>query len=147
MRFLVVYLLSGLTGSVFSFVGNRSLSAGASGAIFGLIGAIIVYFATHRERFGAWGRRRLSGLLLTAGFNLVWGMSNPGIDNLGHIGGLLAGLVLGWAHCPAYRLEYAGDGGAFRAVAGFRRARAIGVSIGLSSALVFLTVLGVRLQA
>ena len=52
-RFLALYLLSGVAGSTASFVGSPRLAAGASGAIFGLLGATIAYFATYREQFGA----------------------------------------------------------------------------------------------
>lgn len=101
-RFFALYMLAGIGGTALSFAGSRTLSAGASGAIFGLVGATIVYFATYREAFGHQGRRQFSSLLLITGFNLFWGFVNPGIDNLGHIGGLLMGLALGWAYCPRY---------------------------------------------
>jgi rhomboid protease GluP len=104
-RFFVLYMLAGIGGSVLSYVGSRALSAGASGAIFGLVGAMTVFFAIYRDAFGQQGRRQLSSLLMITGFNLVWGFTNPGIDNLGHIGGLLVGLALGWAYCPRYQLS------------------------------------------
>ncbi|MGI6376622.1 MAG: rhomboid family intramembrane serine protease [Anaerolineae bacterium] len=104
-RFLVLYLVSGLGGSVLSFVGNEAIAAGASGAVFGLLGAMIAYFLSYRSEFGSYGQRRLSSLLLVAGYNLVMGFVMPGIDNLGHIGGLLVGLALGWAYCPRYVVE------------------------------------------
>ncbi len=103
-RFLALYLLAGLGGSVLSFLGNDALSAGASGAIFGLVGAMITFFLTYRDQFGHYGQRRLSSLLMVAGYNLVMGFVMPGIDNLGHIGGLLVGLALGWAYCPRYEV-------------------------------------------
>ena len=106
-RFLVLYLLAGLGGSVLSFLGNDAIAAGASGAIFGLLGAMIAYLLTYRSEFGSYGRRRLSSLLLVAAYNLVMGFAMPGIDNLGHIGGLIVGLALGWAYCPRYAVEAA----------------------------------------
>jgi rhomboid protease GluP len=109
-RFIVLYLLAGVGGSVLSYVGNDHLSAGASGAIFGLIGAITVYFVVYREQFGGWGRRRLTNLAGVIGLNLVYGLANTGIDNFAHIGGLLVGALLGWAYCPRYRLEPDGAG-------------------------------------
>ncbi len=104
IRFVVLYLLAGVGGTVLSYVGSESLSAGASGAIFGLVGAITVYFATYRDAFGSQGRRQLSSLLLITAYNLVWGFMSTSIDNLGHIGGLVVGLALGWAFCPRYKL-------------------------------------------
>ncbi len=140
-RFLVLYLLSGIGGTVLSYVGSRALSAGASGAIFGLMGAILVYYATHRDAFGSQGRRQLSSLLLIMGYNLAWGFMNPSIDNLGHIGGLLAGMALGWAFCPRYRLETDPARG-FVLVDRFSIGRAIIVSLALVGLLSLLTHVG-----
>jgi rhomboid protease GluP len=102
-RFVLLYLLAGVGGVTLSYVGNPAIAAGASGAIFGLIGALIAFLLIYRERFGERGRRQLRSMLTIAGINLVMGFS-PGIDNLAHVGGLLMGLGLGWAFCPRYRL-------------------------------------------
>jgi rhomboid protease GluP len=104
-RFLAIYLLSGLLGSLASYAFSYSLAAGASGAIFGLIGALAAFFAIHRERLGTWGRNRLMNIAFLIGLNLFLGFTRPGIDNLAHIGGLLAGLGLGWAMTPRYELD------------------------------------------
>jgi rhomboid protease GluP len=105
-RFLSVYLLSGLFGSLASYAFSDSLAAGASGAIFGIIGAQAAFFLVHRERLGTWGTRRLGNIALILVLNLVWGFSQPGrIDNLAHVGGLLAGVALGWVLAPRYELD------------------------------------------
>jgi rhomboid protease GluP len=104
-RFLTIYLLAGLYGSLVSFAFGPNLSAGASGAIFGLLGVMVAYFRRHRETFGDWGRQRLFSLLGVAGFNLVLGFTVPGIDNLAHLGGLITGVVLGWLLVPEYELK------------------------------------------
>jgi rhomboid protease GluP len=104
-RFLAIYLLSGLFGSLASYAFSHSISAGASGAIFGLIGALAAFFALHRDRLGAWGRARLGNTLFLIAINLFLGFTRPGIDNLGHLGGLLAGVGLGWALAPRYELD------------------------------------------
>jgi len=104
-RFLVIYLLAGLYGSLVSFAIGPPLSAGASGAIFGLLGVMVAYFRRHRETFGEWGRQRLMSLLGVAGFNLVLGFTVPGIDNLAHMGGLVSGAALGWLLAPEYEME------------------------------------------
>jgi rhomboid protease GluP len=101
-RFLALYLLSGIASTTASFVGSPVLSAGASGAVFGLAGASMAYYAAYRDRLGGAGRRSLASILMIVGLNLVMGFAAPGIDNLGHIGGLIAGLGLGWAYCPRY---------------------------------------------
>jgi len=104
-RFLAIYLLAGLGGSLISFAFGPNLSAGASGAIFGLLGTMVAYFRRHRETFGAWGRQRLVNLLGVAGLNLVLGFTVPGIDNLAHLGGMVSGAILGWALAPQYQLR------------------------------------------
>ena len=105
-RFLSVYLFSGLFGSLASYALSDSLSAGASGAIFGLIGALAAFFLIHRERLGSWGARRLGNIAIVLVINLVWGFSQPGIDNLAHLGGLVAGAALGWALTPRYQVDW-----------------------------------------
>ena len=115
-RFLAIYLLSGLFGSLASYALSDSLAAGASGAIFGIIGALAAFFLIHREKLGAWGNRRLANIGIVIVFNLIWGFSQPGrIDNYAHVGGLLAGLMLGWALAPRYELTPRHEGDRVRA--------------------------------
>jgi rhomboid protease GluP len=103
-RFLLIYFLSGLGGSLASFVlGAGGISAGASGAIFGLIGTEIAYFYLHRQTFGQRGQAQLRSLLMLAGINLVFGFTIPGINNLAHMGGLVFGAMLGWILAPKYQ--------------------------------------------
>jgi rhomboid protease GluP len=109
-RFLVIYLLAGLWGSLISFAFGPNLSAGASGAIFGLLGVMLAFFRRHREIFGEWGRQRLLNLLGVAVLNLVLGFTVPGIDNLAHLGGLLSGAALGWLLAPQYEVRRDGEG-------------------------------------
>jgi rhomboid protease GluP len=111
-RFLSIYLLSGIYGVLMSFAFSAAPSAGASGAIFGLIGTQAVFFYRYRNAFGERGRRQLQGTLLVIAFNLVLTFSASRIDVWGHIGGLTAGAVLGWYLAPRYALAMAGDGSA-----------------------------------
>jgi len=104
-RFLAIYLLSGLFGNLASYAFSPSLAAGASGAIFGLIGSLAAYFALHRELLGRWGQRRLINLVFLIVVNLILGFTQPGIDNLAHLGGLVTGLALGWALAPRYEVD------------------------------------------
>lgn len=106
-RFLVVYVLSGLFGSLLSFAfrGPFVLSAGASGAIFGIIGMNLAYFYLHRDAFGQFGRQRMVSTLVIIGINLVFGFTVPGIDNLAHMGGLVAGAALGYGLAPRYQVD------------------------------------------
>lgn len=100
--FTVLYLLAGFGGVVASFAFNDHLSAGASGAIFGLVGALGYFFYRYRKLLGRAGRRQLTNIALIAGYNLVFGFVVPGVDNHGHIGGLVSGVALAWALCPNY---------------------------------------------
>ena len=102
-RFLAIYLIAGLFGSLASYAFSDSVSAGASGAIFGLAGAIIVFFMRYRENFGTRGRSILQNMLLIIGINLVFGFTARGIDNWGHIGGLIGGTVAAYGLLPRYK--------------------------------------------
>jgi rhomboid protease GluP len=104
-RFLVLYLLSGLFGSLASYAFSTGISAGASGAIFGLIGGLAAFFALHRQQLGAWGKQRLANIAFLIVLNLFFGFTQRGIDNIAHIGGLLSGLALGWALAPRYQFD------------------------------------------
>jgi rhomboid protease GluP len=107
-RFAAIYLLSGLLGSLASYAFSPSVSAGASGAIFGLIGALAAFFILHRQALGTWGQRRLANIAFLIAINLFLGVTQSWIDNWGHMGGLLGGLALGWALAPRYEVDPVG---------------------------------------
>jgi rhomboid protease GluP len=103
LRFLAVFFISGLYGSLLSYAFSGSISVGASGAIFGLLGATTVFFLRYRQHFGDQGRAVLQNMLLVLALNLLIGFSASFIDNWGHIGGLIGG-GLGMAGIlPQYR--------------------------------------------
>jgi rhomboid protease GluP len=93
-KYFILYLLSGLCGSLASIYWYpNTISVGASGAIFGLYGAILGLLLTN-----AFPRGGKKGILIMIGtyvaINLVWGLTG-GIDNAAHIGGLLSGALIG----------------------------------------------------
>jgi hypothetical protein len=96
-RFLLLYLITGIAGVVASYLYRpEGVSAGASGAIFGLFGVLLVFSFKYRKSVPAFFSNALgSGILLTLGINLVIGWSVQGIDIAAHLGGLLAGCALG----------------------------------------------------
>ncbi len=102
-RFLAIYILAGLWGSLASYATSSEISVGASGAIFGLAGATAVYFLRYRENFGDAGRSTLRTMLALIAFNLFFGFTNPQIDNAGHIGGLIGGALVTLGMLPVYR--------------------------------------------
>lgn len=98
-RFLIVYVLSAFGGCVASSCFGGALSAGASGAVFGLIGFLIAAGWSGRQRHEVRTLIRTyfgQGLVFWAGYNLYLGyLPGSNVDNLGHVGGLVTGLVLG----------------------------------------------------
>jgi rhomboid protease GluP len=108
-RFVAIYLLSGVAGNVMSFAFTPNLSAGASTAIFGLVGTQLAFFYRQRKTLGAFGQRRLMNIIGIVAINVLFGATGV-VDNFGHLGGFLGGLVLGWLLCPAYEVEYGLDG-------------------------------------
>ncbi len=93
---------AGLAGSVASYLFSHSLAigAGASGAIFGIMGALAAFFAIQRDVLGTMGQRNLTAVLVLAGLNLLYGLLTPGIDNWAHLGGVIGGVVLGLGLAP-----------------------------------------------
>ncbi len=98
ISFLAIYLISGISGSLASLFWNpMGVSAGASGALFGVVGALIAtLFAGKLPLPKHVVRPVLWSLLFWAAFNLFYGFQKTGVDNAAHVGGVLAGLVLGF---------------------------------------------------
>jgi rhomboid protease GluP len=96
-RMLALYLVTGFAASVASFTfGSPGIAAaGASGAIFGMLGAWLVY--NLRRRSLSLARSNVQSALFLIGINLVFGFTVPGIDNIAHIGGLVSGFAAGFA--------------------------------------------------
>ncbi len=142
-RFTVIYFLTGLFGNVaFYCLGGPFIpSAGASGAIFGVVGAEIAFFYRNRRLLGGMSQQRLRTLFILVGINLVFGFTVAGINNIAHMGGLISGLLLGLALTPRYSVQWEGFVPAPRLVDGNPTAyRVIAPLVGL-----LLLVAGVRL--
>jgi len=103
-RFLLLYMLGAFTGNVISFLFSSGYSVGASTAIFGLIGAEAVFLYQNRKLFAGQFRNAIGNVIFIAAINLFLGLS-PGIDNWGHIGGLLGGLIFTWFAGPLWEIE------------------------------------------
>lgn len=96
LKFMILYLFSGLGGNLLSAywdirVGDYAVSAGASGAIFGVIGALLYVAIRNRGRIGDISGK---GLVFMIILSLYYGYSSGGVDNMAHIGGLIAGFLL-----------------------------------------------------
>lgn len=92
-RTAFVYLASGVTGGVLSMALGPGPSVGASGAIFGLIAAVVVVLYRYQDRFYVRDKRIGFVLLVWAGWQVLTGLANPFIDNFAHLGGLAGGVL------------------------------------------------------
>ncbi len=104
VKFLLIYIVSGLGGNVLSAwyefrAADYAVSAGASGAIFGIIGALLYVALRNRGRIGEISGR---GIVFMIIISLYYGFSSGNVDNMAHIGGLitgfLSGVLLYWKH-------------------------------------------------
>ena len=102
-RTLALYLLSGTAGVLLSVSFSSYRSVGSSGSIFGLLGSLGAFLYANRSTFGQAGTIQLRQIVLVALFNLGLGLS-PGIDNWGHLGGLIFGAGLTWFTGPNFAL-------------------------------------------
>jgi membrane associated rhomboid family serine protease len=103
-RFLFIYLVTGIIASIASFhFSPQDISVGASGAIFGLVGAYSIFIVAHRRAFRFGGIPALGWLVLIIALNLGLGLFVQNVDNAAHVGGLLSGCVLGWWFAPLYK--------------------------------------------
>lgn len=91
IKFLIIYLVSALCGSLMSMIFPISISAGASGAIFGLLGSLLYFGYNYRVYLGTVLKSQIIPLIL---INLIFGFMVSGINNAAHIGGLIGGILI-----------------------------------------------------
>ena len=96
LSFLVIYLLGGVAGNVISLLleldsGDYSVSAGASGAVFAVMGAMIYIVVRNRGWLEDLSWRQIEVMAL---FSLYFGFASSGVDNAAHVGGLISGGIL-----------------------------------------------------
>lgn len=102
-RMALLYLLAAVGGNVGSYLGDPEPSLGASGAIFGLAGALLVYFIRNRPLFvKAKADDIIRRLAITVVLNLGVGLLLPNIDEWGHLGGIAGGAAVAWLLGPRY---------------------------------------------
>jgi len=105
LRFVSLFLIAGIAGNLLSFMFTEAPSLGSSTAIFGLLGAEGIFIYQHRKLFGDQFRVALRQIIQVAVGNLVIGFMIPGIDNMGHIGGLIGGAIYTWFGGPNFSIE------------------------------------------
>lgn len=96
IRFALLYILSGIGGSIFSIAnvvlsGRHYTAVGASGAIFGLIGALLILVVINNGRYQGISIRRM---LFAIAYMVYEGMASEGVDNAAHLGGLIFGVLI-----------------------------------------------------
>lgn len=92
VKFIIIYFLSAIGSSLFSFYFSpKTLSIGASGAIFGIFAALLVFVVKNRNRLN---KGALNNLIAVLALNLFIGLSSSTIDNFGHLGGLAIGIIV-----------------------------------------------------
>ena len=95
VRYLLIYLLSGFGGNVISLglemqSSNYAVSAGASGAVFGVMGAMIYVILRNKGRVADLSIKKM---MIMAAFSLYFGFTSTGVDNAAHVGGLICGFL------------------------------------------------------
>lgn len=107
--YLSIYLFSGLLGGLVSlYMHPASVGVGASGAIFGIFGALAGFFLAHRDKIASHSKAFMKDFAIIIGINLVIGLSIPSVDVSAHIGGLVVGLIGGFvlSKNPKWFLAY-----------------------------------------
>jgi len=99
-KYLAIYFISGICASIFSYIFSTSVSIGASGAIFGLLGAVLVFAIKSK---GKTGSAFIKSILSVIFINIFIGATLPNIDNFAHVGGLIGGMLI--AFLVSFRAE------------------------------------------
>lgn len=94
VKFLIIYFVAAFVSSIFSFSFSESISVGASGAIFGLLGATLIFAYKMRNKIGT---KMVANILSVIALNAFLGLALPNIDNFGHLGGLIGGTLISLA--------------------------------------------------
>ena len=102
IKYIIIYLISGICGNLLSmlFISDQMVSVGASGAIFGLMGALVYFGYHYRVYLGGVVKSQIIPLIV---INLFIGYMSSGINNIAHIGGLIGGILISIALGVKYK--------------------------------------------
>jgi rhomboid protease GluP len=92
-RMFVIYTVSGIVGFLISYLAGVALTIGASASVCGLVGTLLYY---GKSRGGIFGRHLYRQIFIWVVFLFIFGLVVPGINNWGHGGGILAGIIFGY---------------------------------------------------
>lgn len=109
IAFLSVYVVSGVCGVAASYLVSPVLSVGASGAVFGIVGAYGIYLVRNRREFGSAVNPVIMNLLIVLGINIAFGLFWSGVDQGAHVGGLIAGAAIGLVVSPRHIVDIEDD--------------------------------------
>ena len=93
-KFIIIYLIAGLYGNAFSFYFSPYLGVGSSGAVFGILTSLLIYFYFNKNILGSIAREYLISIITIISISLIFGFISSGIDNAAHLGGILSGLII-----------------------------------------------------
>lgn len=103
-RYLAIYMTSAIASSTVSYWLTKAPAVGASGAIFGLVGSYAIFVLRHNNMVRG-GVGDLQHVARVIALNMAIGLLSQGIDNWGHLGGLIGGIATSWLIGPAYKFE------------------------------------------
>ena len=131
VRVIAIFGAAGVAGAIASYLASSGgISAGASGAVFGLLGAVFVEITWHRQRYrAAWKRGMWGALAVVAVGQLGYGVFYPMIDQWAHGAGLAAGAVLGVALSPSSRWTRAAGAAGLVLAIGFGAVAAVTLAL------------------
>ena len=110
LAFVATYIVAGVCGVAASYLVSPDLmSVGASGAVFGMVGAYGVYLVRNRREFGGQVNSVILNLIFIIVINIVFGLVWPGIDQGAHVGGLIAGAAMAFVVSPRKVIEIEDD--------------------------------------
>ena len=106
LEYAFLYFLSGIGGTLFSYYLSQNASVGASGAIFGLIAADAILLYKNKHILGPGAKNMLQRSVMVIVINLLIGLTpNLNIDNWGHVGGMMIGIIYAWFAGPMVSIE------------------------------------------
>jgi hypothetical protein len=108
---MATYLVAGVAGNFLSALKSPNPSLGASGAVFGLVGAYFVFLTRNEWLLGTYGDTMTGAITQTIAANVILGAVNPVIDNWAHLGGLMGGAAMAYTFGPRLYLADLPDGG------------------------------------
>ena len=102
MKFVAIYVLSGIYGNTFSFYFSPYLGVGSSGSVFGVLASLLTYFYLNKNMFGYIAKEYLISIITIISISLIFGFISSGIDNAAHLGGILSGLIISLLIMPKH---------------------------------------------